>query len=68
MKYHILGEHPELGRILTGYWYSLAACRRNHKRLTEQATPGSTWRIVRCLTPNGCSCNCEAGDTFEVED
>ena len=72
MKYHILGEHPERGRLLTGFWYSLPACRRNHKRLMEQAEPGRTWKIVRCLTdsagPDGGHCDCELGDTFQVEE
>lgn len=65
MKYHILGEHSQMGRILTGYWYTVAACRRNHKRLTENETTGRTWRIVQCLTPNGI-CDCRADDTFET--
>ena len=68
MRYHILGEHPELRRLLTGGWYSLAACRLNLKSLREQASPNRTWRIVHCLSPAGIDCGCIAENTFVEEE
>ena len=67
MNYHVLGTHPQLGRLLSasyGLQGAQAARDRWTKGVETVAFAGWAYRVVKCLAPSGSECICGHDDIF----